>query len=66
MNVILFCGVALVLGAVGYKWFQIHRLMRSGEPTPPKFWTVTLLPIGALFLAWVVIYVWSIAELHRR
>ena len=39
MDVIFFGGVALVLVAVGYKWYRIHQLMTSRDQTSPKFWT---------------------------
>ena len=62
MDVIFFGGVALVLVAVGYKWYRIHQLMTSRGQTPPKLWTLTLLPIAALLLAFGAIFVWTLVE----
>ena len=62
MDVIFFGGVALVLVAVGYKWYRIHQLMTSRDQTSPKFWTLTLLPIAALLLVFGAIFVWTLVE----
>ena len=41
--------IVLILGLQGYKWYRIHKLASSREPTPPSFWKVILLPWAALF-----------------
>lgn len=62
MDVIILGAVALVLVAVGYKWYRIHQFMTSRDPTPPKFWTLTLLPIATLLLVFGAIFVWTLVE----
>lgn len=65
---LLWVAIAAVLSLVGYKWYQIYRLMASREPTPPKFWTVTIWPWAALFLIFGASIVWALADLliHGR
>ncbi len=54
--------IALVLLLVGYKWYRIHQLMTSRDPTPPSFWTLTLWPRTAFLLVFGAILIWALIE----
>ena len=59
--------IVLILGLQGYKWYRIHQLASSREPTPPSLWKIVLLPWAALFLFFVVLLAWALLEwfIHR-
>jgi hypothetical protein len=57
--------VLLIVALQGYKWYRIHQLNSSGDPTPPSFWTLTVWPWLAAGLFFLLVLVWALIAPHR-